>query len=53
MGKVNLFWALVWTLIAAVCVAAIFLPSMAYVAIAIAAVFSVTFWREYHRTRKY
>ena len=51
MGKVNLFWAIVWSVMAALCLLAIFWNPSHFFTLAISLIFAVMFWREYKETK--
>lgn len=52
MGKLNLFWAIVWTLVAVLSLVAIFWNPSHYFTLAIAVGFAAMFWYDYKQTRK-
>lgn len=51
MAKINLFWAVIWTLMAILCLAAIFWNPSHFIAIAISLVFAGMFWYDYKKTK--
>lgn len=51
MKKINLFWAVVWSLMALISVAAIFWNPSHYFTLAISVAFAAMFWHDYRQTK--
>jgi len=51
MEKINLFWAAIWSIVALSCVVAIFWNPAHFITLAIAIIFAVMFWYDYHKTK--
>ncbi len=51
MEKINLTWAIVWSVIAALCVVAIFWNPAHFFTLAISVGFAYAFWHDYRKTK--
>lgn len=51
MNKVNLFWAIVWSVMAGLSVLAIFWNPSHFLSLAISALMAVLFWHDYRKTK--
>jgi hypothetical protein len=51
MEKVNLFWAIIWSIMAVFCLIAIFWNPAQFLMLAISGAFAVMYWHEYHETK--
>lgn len=51
MEKVNLFWAIVWSVVAVLCIVAIFWNPSHFFTLAIAVFFALLFWHDYRKTK--
>ncbi len=51
MKKVNLFWAIIWTVMAVLCLVAIFWNPSHFLTLAISAVMAGMFWYDYRKSK--
>jgi len=51
MGKINLFWAVVWSVVLALCIGGIWWRPANYIAAGIAAIIAAMFWHDYRKTK--
>lgn len=51
MKKINLVWALIWSLVLVTCIIGIFWNPAHYVTAAISAFFAVMFWHDWRTTK--
>lgn len=51
MEKVNLFWAIIWSVMAVLCFVAIFWNPSHFFTLAISVVFAAMFWHDYKKTK--
>lgn len=51
MGKINLVWAIIWSVMAALCLLAIFYNPSHFFTLAISVLFAAMFWHDYRKTK--
>lgn len=51
MKKVNLFWAIIWTVMTVLSVVAIFWNPSHFLTLGISAVMAVAFWSDYKKSK--
>lgn len=51
MEKINLVWAIIWTVMAAFCFLAIFWNPSHFITLGLAAIMAAMFWHDYRKTK--
>lgn len=51
MEKINLVWAIIWSVMAILCLVAIFWNPSHFLTLAISLFFAVMFWHDYKKTK--
>lgn len=49
--KINLVWAIIWTVMAALCLLAMFWNPSHFFTLAISVLFAVIYWHDYRKTK--
>lgn len=52
MDKINLIWAVIWSVMAAFCLLAIFWNPSHFITLAISAAFAVMYWYDWRKYKK-